>query len=193
MALAAGMALTAAALSGSAGSPAASQGCPAPRVSQWGSIRDSLWPRVTHRAGDERWAHLDSLAFPGQTGAWCNPLAGDAQAIAGGRNVYVTHECANCHGELGRGDGPGAAVMDPPPYDFTQAEFAGMREAPGTAVLYAIMTHGIHGTTMQGYGDQLSGWERLAVIAYLTSLPGPEAARHSRAWADSLRRRRAGP
>lgn len=179
------------ALAGAAGAPGtAGQACPAPRVSQWSSIRDSLWPRITHRAGDEAWAHLDTAGFPSQTAAWCNPLAGDAQALAAGRTIYQQNECANCHGDAGGGDGPGAMVGDPPPYNFTRPEFAGMREPPGTAVLYAIMTHGIAGTTMQPYGAQLSGWERLAVIAYLTSLPGPDAVRNSRAWADSLRVRR---
>jgi mono/diheme cytochrome c family protein len=166
--------------------------CPAPRVSQWSSIRDSLWPLFGHADGDDRWAHLDTAGLPGQSATWCNPLAADQQAIAAGRALYEQLECANCHGERGAGDGPGAAVSDPAPYDFTRAEFAGMREPPGTAVLYAILTRGIRGTTMQGYNAQASGWERLALIAWLTSLPGPEALRNSRAWADTLVRRRGG-
>jgi len=43
---------------------------------------------------------------------------------------------------------------------------------------------------MQPPATQLSAWERLALIAYLTSLPGPEAVRNSRQWADTLRARR---
>jgi hypothetical protein len=65
-----------------------------------------------------------------------------------------------------------------------------MREPPGPAVLFAILTRGIDGTTMRGYAETLSGWERLAVIAYILELPGPAAVRSSRAWADSLRARR---
>jgi hypothetical protein len=57
-------------------------------------------------------------------------------------------------------------------------------------VLYAIVARGIDGTPMLGHGDALSGWERLAVIAFILDLPGPAAVRNSRTWADSLRSRR---
>jgi mono/diheme cytochrome c family protein len=167
------------------------QSCPTPRATLWSNIRDSLWPQFGHVDGDDRWAHLDSTRLPQQSATWCNPLASDAQAVRAGRLLYEQIECASCHGEQGRGDGPGAAVSDPAPYDFTRPEFAGMREPPGPAALYAILTRGIAGTSMQAPAAQLSGWERLALIAYLTSLPGPDAVRGSRAWADTLRARRA--
>ena len=35
-----------------------------------------------------------------------------------GRGIYKVN-CAPCHGESGRGDGPGAAVMKPLPRDHT--------------------------------------------------------------------------
>src|SRR5205085_7249498 len=143
--------------------PIPDQVCAAPRVSQWSSIRDSLWPQVIHRDGDEAWAHLDTVRTPGQTGTWCNPLQGDAEAIAAARTIY-TNSCAVCHGPLGKGDGPGAATADPSPFDFTKREFAGMRTPPGTAILYSILTRGIRGTAMPGFAADLSGWERLALI-----------------------------
>jgi hypothetical protein len=65
-----------------------------------------------------------------------------------------------------------------------------MREAPGPAVLYAILTRGIDGTLMRSFSTDLGGWERLAVIAYVSQLPGPVALRNSRAWADTLRARK---
>lgn len=170
--------------------PPRQQPCPTPRATLWSNIRDSLWPQYGHGNGDDRWAHLDTTRLPQQSASWCNPLASDAQAVRAGRMLYEQNECASCHGETGGGDGPGAAVSDPAPYAFTRAEFAGMREPPGTAVLYAILTRGIAGTPMQPPATQLSAWERLALIAYLTSLPGPEAVRNSRLWADTLRARR---
>ena len=166
-----------------------SQSCPAPRPSQWSSIRDTLWPLIAHRDGDSAWAHLEPAGLPGQSATWCDPLLPDVSARAAGRDLYVQY-CANCHGDGGRGDGPGAASSDPPPYDFTRPEFAGMREPPGPAVLYAILTRGIDGTTMRGHSGVLSGWERLAVIAYVMDLPGAAATARSRAWADSIRARR---
>jgi mono/diheme cytochrome c family protein len=165
------------------------QACPTPRPAQWAAIRDESWPLIEHRAGDSAWAHLDPIGLPGASATWCNPLQGDSEAVRAGRSLFVTW-CASCHGELGKGDGLGAAQQDPPPYDFTRAEFAGMREPPGPAVLYAILTRGIPVTGMRAFANDLGGWERLAVIAYVTQLPGPTALRASRAWADSLRARK---
>lgn len=165
------------------------QSCPAPRAAIWAGVRDTLWPLIAHREGDHAWAHLEPERLPGATAAWCNPLQQVAAARAAGRSIYVQH-CATCHGEQGRGDGPGAGVADPVPHDFTRPEFAGMREPPGLAMLYAIVTRGIDGTTMRSFGETLGPWERLAVLAYINELPGAEAVRASRAWADSLRSRR---
>jgi mono/diheme cytochrome c family protein len=164
------------------------QSCPSPRISQWASIRDSLWPLLAHHGGDQVWAHLEPGPLPGGSAAWCNPLQNDAAAIAAGRSLYRDN-CASCHGDEGRGDGPGAAAADPGPSDFTRPEFAGMREPPGPALLYSIVARGIDGTTMRGFPD-LSGWERLAIVAFVTQLPPREALAASRAWADSLRARR---
>ncbi len=162
--------------------------CPAPRVALWSGIRDTLWPLIAHREGDDGWAHLDTITLPRESATWCNPLQNDAAAIAAARDLY-TANCASCHGAEGRGDGQPPGATDPSPYDFTRPEFAGMREPPGPALLYAMLARGIGGTTMPP-APELSGWERLAVLAYVTSLPGPEAVRNSRAWADSLRIRR---
>lgn len=165
------------------------QSCPAPRPSQWAAIRDSLWPLLAHRDGDEAWAHLDGARLPGQSALWCNPLQGDTQAVRAGRALYA-QQCATCHGDQGKGDGAGAAETNPATYDFTRPEFAGMREPPGTAVLYAIVSRGIEGTFMRAFADDLSGWERLAVLAYVTQMPGTAALQSSRAWADTLRARK---
>lgn len=164
------------------------QVCQSPRVAIWAGIRDSLWPRLAHRDGDEAWAHLDSSQLPGASATWCSPLANGAAARTAGRAIYAQH-CAGCHGDEGRGDGPGAGVERPEPVDFTRAAFAGMRLPPGPAVVYSIITRGIGGTAMPGFGEALGPWERLAVMAYIGELPGRSAIEASRAWADTLRAR----
>jgi mono/diheme cytochrome c family protein len=56
--------------------------------------------------------------------------AGDVPQFTGGaadlnRGVQVyQHNCASCHGERGRGDGPGAAGLRPRPPDLTEHEYA---------------------------------------------------------------------
>src|SRR6266853_967513 len=114
------------------------QSCPTPRAAQWAAIRDDSWPLIEHRDGDEAWAHLDPAGLPGASATWCNPLQGDSEAVRAGRALYA-QQCASCHGDQGKGDGPGSSQASVTPYDFTRPDFAGMREPPGPAVLYAIL------------------------------------------------------
>lgn len=48
-----------------------------------------------------------------------NPTPGDSAAIARGQDLYMQY-CQTCHGAQGRGDGPGAAGLTPPPADLRQ-------------------------------------------------------------------------
>jgi high-affinity iron transporter len=160
--------------------------CPQPAV--WAAVRDSAWPLVAHVDGDSAWAHLEPDSLPRSSAAWCNPLDARKSAAEAGRSIYARH-CTMCHGAAGKGDGPGAGAMLPAPFAFTAPLFAGMREPPGPAVLYAIVTRGIDGTTMRAFGE-LGPWERLAVLAYITRLPGDSALAAQKAWADTLKARR---
>lgn len=162
--------------------------CPAPSPATWAAIRDTLWPLIAHRDSDQAWAHLQPDSLPRASATWCNPLEKNSGAVTAGRDIYARH-CATCHGQGGAGDGPGAGVDLPSPFDFTAPIFAGMRIPPGPGALYAIVTRGIGGTVMRGFGE-LGAWERLAVLAYVTRFPGDSAIREQKAWADSLNARR---
>jgi hypothetical protein len=59
---------------------------------------------------------------------------------------YTTH-CAVCHGTAGRGDGPAAKGLTPPPADLTDAARMGQHSVFG---LYNTITLGIKGTAMTG-------------------------------------------
>ena len=59
-------------------------------------------------------AFLAVAALPAST--W----AADAAA---GKTIFEAN-CASCHGTSGKGDGPVGAALNPPPRDFTQADFA---------------------------------------------------------------------
>jgi mono/diheme cytochrome c family protein len=49
-----------------------------------------------------------------------NPLSPSEATLKAAKGIYMD-ECAQCHGERGKGDGPEAARHEPPPSDITDA------------------------------------------------------------------------
>ena len=81
--------------------------------------------------------------------------------------------CAVCHGATGRGDGPGAKGLTPPPADLTDAARMGEHSLLG---LYNTITLGIKGTAMTGFAP-LSEAQRWALAFYVSTLASPPADR----------------
>ncbi|QIA27810.1 c-type cytochrome [Thermaerobacter sp. PB12/4term] len=94
-----------------------------------------------------------------------NPLPSTPAVVERGRQVFATH-CAACHGPEGRGDGPAAAGMLPPPADLTGVHTRQHTDGD----LYWWITHGIDGTAMPAFGDVLTEEERWAVIRFIRQL-----------------------
>ncbi|MEP7327553.1 MAG: cytochrome c/FTR1 family iron permease [Gemmatimonadota bacterium] len=92
-------------------------------------------------------------------------------SLARGAELFQQN-CASCHGVLGRGDGPAARGMNPPPANLSDA-------ATQRAVLpldyYQRVTIGVTGTAMPAFESRLSSDDRWAVTAYATllRLPAP--------------------
>ena len=80
-----------------------------------------------------------------------------------GARVY-TERCSPCHGDHGRGDGPTAPALQPPPRDFGEAAFWKGRSI---ADLRAIVKHGKPGTMMPPFEGVLSDAEIDAVAESL--------------------------
>ncbi len=100
-----------------------------------------------------------------------------------GKSIYEAR-CAWCHGSDGTGYGVAAKYLNPPPRDFSFAEFKWKRTESGNDLptkkdLYSFISglsgksshwSGITGTAMPGWSDLLSGTEIEAVAEYVKSL-----------------------
>jgi putative heme-binding domain-containing protein len=97
-----------------------------------------------------------------QPEAQSNPLAGDAKAIEGGRNIY-RGRCGVCHGIDARGYRGS---------DLTSGDWV---HGGGDVQLFRTIKNGITGTEMPGNGN-MSEEEVWMVIAYLRTLSAPGSA-----------------
>ena len=100
---------------------------------------------------------------------------------ARGREVYASL-CKTCHGEEGRGDGPGAASLNPQPRDFVEGAFSfdadGDGERGTTDDLRLVVEKG---AAAYGGSDLMTPWgatlddQQIAdVVAYVQTLSGGE-------------------
>lgn len=105
--------------------------------------------------------------------AYDQPVPGlDTADATRGRELYGQH-CASCHGPSGKGDGPGAAGLNPPPADFTDAFHARYYADAGRV---RIIEKGAPDTAMVAFEGQLDHQQILDVYAYVRSLRGDAPA-----------------
>ena len=98
-----------------------------------------------------------------------NPIPPDDVSISAGREIYEA-ECVSCHGPAGRGDGPLAATLDPPPLDLV----IHVPLHPDDA-LFGFVFNGIEGTGMPAFGERYGELDTWHIINFIQTLP--EAAR----------------
>ena len=108
-----------------------------------------------HDEGHEHGVPEEAMAVP-------NPVPATEESIAAGRELYAQY-CAVCHGEEGRGDGPGGATLDPKPADF-HADHVQVLSDGG---LFWFITNGAEGTAMPAWGAVLSEEQRWDLVNYL--------------------------
>jgi mono/diheme cytochrome c family protein len=88
-----------------------------------------------------------------------NPLPLTPRTLAEGQALFQTY-CAVCHGETGRGNGPLAGKIPPPPSYLSERVLA---FAPGR--IFHVITTGAK--KMPSYAGQLSPGERWKVVSYV--------------------------
>lgn len=85
--------------------------------------------------------------------------------------LYAT-QCSSCHGVTGRGDGPAAAALTPPPIAFVDAARARERSV---FALYQVISQGVAGTAMPAFtalsdADRWALAFRVGLFAYSPAL-----------------------
>jgi mono/diheme cytochrome c family protein len=99
-----------------------------------------------------------------------NPIAADHEAIEAGEETYNTL-CVTCHGEQGKGDGPGSAELDPKPADLSDGM---MLSSLSDGYLFWRVSKG---GAMEPFNSAMPAWEeglteeqRWQVISYIRTL-----------------------
>ncbi len=97
-----------------------------------------------------------------------NPLPATPDNIEAGRRLFAEN-CATCHGASGRGDGPAAKDLHPPP-----ADLAAIRRRPMVSDSYLYWTIAEGGarfrTAMPSMKDALTDSDIWKLIVYLRQL-----------------------
>ena len=102
--------------------------------------------------------------------ALTSPLLSSPKIVDQGKAVYTGKGgCVNCHGTDGDGHGPLAAQLDPSPRNFQHHGFWRHRTE---GEVFWVIKNGSIGTSMVGFGGQLTDEEIWSLIQYLRSFSG---------------------
>jgi mono/diheme cytochrome c family protein len=104
--------------------------------------------------------------------AYDAPVPGLAEANAtAGKAMFEAH-CVTCHGADGKGAGPGAAGLNPPPGDLTDRFHARFYSDAGRV---SILRNGSPGTAMAGFAGTFTDTQILDLYAYVVTFRGDPA------------------
>ncbi len=92
-----------------------------------------------------------------------NPRAATLQNLEAGKNLFTTN-CAPCHGDTGRGDGPVVHLLKTKPKNLATGD---SKDLPDGYIYGAIRDGGV---AMPSYADAMSAHERWQVVVYVRSL-----------------------
>jgi mono/diheme cytochrome c family protein len=90
---------------------------------------------------------------------------------ARGREIYKAN-CVACHGDSGKGDGPGAGVLKPPPRDHTDRAYMSTLSDQEIADIIR-MGGAVKGRPLMPSHPQINGSDLQALVGYVRSLSAP--------------------
>lgn len=85
------------------------------------------------------------------------------EIIAKGKELFTTN-CASCHGDAGKGDGPGAAALNPKPRNFALND--NWKNGRNLTSMFKTLEEGITGSGMTSY-QFLPVADRIMIIHYV--------------------------
>jgi len=104
-----------------------------------------------------------------ESAAASQPVASANASAEAGKAVYMGKgACWTCHGELGLGDGPAGAALNPKPRNLQVDE--GWKNGKTSEGIMKTLMEGLAGGSMVSYKDSLTEEERMAVTEYVLSL-----------------------
>ena len=110
--------------------------------------------------------------------------AGCTDRVDAGRQLYMTHGCAVCHGAGGRGDGPSAARMVVPPTDFANVD--GYREGSSLENIARTIRYGMSVPGPMPPFAHISEEDARLLAAWIVSLQGTDGAQPAAAAASNV-------
>ena len=101
------------------------------------------------------------------------PWVSSPELVNRGKEIFA-QQCTSCHGAEGKGNGPAAGALNPPPRNFTAD--AGWKNGRTVAGVFKTLKEGLQGSAMASYAT-LPVDDRWALTHFVLSLgPTPAAA-----------------
>ncbi|MES3038044.1 MAG: cytochrome c [Bdellovibrionota bacterium] len=93
------------------------------------------------------------------------PWVETPELLTYGAKLYKTN-CAMCHGEQGKGDGPAGAGLNPKPRNLVEGKWT---QGPGLVDHFKVVTNGIPGTSMASFAH-FKPADRWAIVRFVESI-----------------------
>jgi len=116
--------------------------------------------------GKSAYAQTKPWVAPAIAQAVKNPVSVDPATLKDAKALYITN-CAPCHGDKGKGDGPAAAALTPKPADHTSPALK--NESDGSLFWKISEGH----LPMPTYKNTFTPAQRWELVNYIRSLSKP--------------------
>jgi len=93
------------------------------------------------------------------------PWVKNDQVIAYGKKLFLTN-CAMCHGQEGKGDGPAGAGLNPKPRNMVEGKWT---QGNGLTDHFNVVTNGIKGSSMASFAH-FKAADRWALVQFVDSI-----------------------